>query len=96
MPSPNQTPEQAARDSIDKMLSQAGWVVQDNKKIDFSAGFGIAIREYQTDAGPADYVLFIGKQPVGVGRGQAGGLGPEDHHGRGSNPDVTLPPISSG
>ncbi len=66
MPSANQTPEQAARDSIDKMLSKAGWVVQDNKKIDFSAGFGIAVREYQTDAGPADYVLFIGKKPVGV------------------------------
>ena len=66
MPSANQTPEQAARDSIDKMLSQAGWVVQDKKKIDFNAGLGIAVREYQTDAGPADYVLFIGKKPVGV------------------------------
>ena len=62
----NQTPEQAARDIIDKMLSQAGWLVQDKKKIDFSAGFGIAVREYQTDVGPADYVLFIGKKPVGV------------------------------
>ena len=66
MPSANQTPEQAARNSIDEMLSQAGWVVQDNKKIDFSAGFGIAVREYQTDVGPADYVLFTGKNPVGV------------------------------
>ena len=62
----NQTPEQKARDSIDAMLEQAGWVVQDKKKIDFSAGLGIAIREYQTDAGPADYVLFIDKNPVGV------------------------------
>ena len=66
MPSANQTPEQAARDSIDRMLSQAGWVVQDNKNIDFSAGSGIAVREYQTDVGPADYVLFIDKQPLGV------------------------------
>ena len=62
----NQTPEQKARDSIDAMLEQAGWLVQDKKKIDFSAGLGIAIREYQTDAGPADYVLFIDKNPVGV------------------------------
>ena len=48
------------------MLSQAGWLVQDKKRIDFSAGSGIAIREYQTDVGPADYVLFIDKKPVGV------------------------------
>ena len=66
MPSANRTPEEAARDSIDEMLLQAGWVVQDNKKIDFSADFGIAVREYRTDAGPADYVLFIDKKPVGV------------------------------
>ena len=62
----NQTPEQKARDNIDKMLSQAGWVVQDKNKIDFSAGLGIAVREYQTDVGPADYVLFIDKKPVGA------------------------------
>ena len=62
----NQTPEQKARDNIDEMLGLAGWLVQDKKKIDFSASFGIAIREYQTDVGPADYVLFINKGPVGV------------------------------
>ena len=62
----NQTPEQAARDIIDKMLSHVGWVVQDKKKIDFSAGFGVAVREYQTDIGPVDYVLFIDKRPIGV------------------------------
>ena len=62
----NQTPEQKARDNIDEMLSQAGWVVQDKNKIDFSADLGIAVREYQTDVGPADYVLFVDKTPVGV------------------------------
>ena len=62
----NQTPEQAARDKIDTMLEQAGWKVQSKKKIDFSAGLGIAVREYQTDIGPADYVLFVDKKPVGV------------------------------
>ena len=66
MPSDNQTPEQAARDKIDKQLSHAGWIVQDNKKIDFSVGPGIAVREYQTDVGPADYVLFVDKKPSGV------------------------------
>ena len=66
MPTPNQTPEQAARDRIDEMLSQSGWIVQDNRKIDFSASPGVAVREYQTDVGPADYVLFVDKKPVGV------------------------------
>ncbi|MFD0928797.1 type I restriction-modification enzyme R subunit C-terminal domain-containing protein [Methylophilus glucosoxydans] len=62
----NQNPEQKARDQIDALLEQAGWIVQHNKKIDFSCGVGIAIREYLTDIGPADYVLFIDKKAVGV------------------------------
>ena len=66
MPKPNQTPEQAARDIIDGMLEQAGWKVQDKDEIDFGAGPGIAVREYQTDIGPADYVLFVNKIAVGV------------------------------
>ena len=66
MRSANQTPEQAARDKIDRMLFDSGWIVQDKTKIDFSARLGIAVREYQTDVGPVDYVLFVDKKPVGV------------------------------
>jgi len=62
----NQNPEQQARDHIDALLKQAGWVVQSAKKIDFNAGIGQAVREYQTDVGPADYVLFADKKAVGV------------------------------
>ena len=62
----NQTPEQKARDNIDAQLKLAGWVVQSAKKIDFNAGLGVAVREYQTDVGPADYVLFVDKKAVGV------------------------------
>ena len=75
MPNANQTPEQAAREVIDEKLSQAGWFVQDKKKIDFSAGLGITVREYQTDVGPADYVLFIDKKPVGVVEAKPEGWG---------------------
>lgn len=60
----NQTPEQLARDRIDAQLNAAGWVVQ--KKINFSAGLGVAVREYRTSVGPADYVLFVDGKPVGV------------------------------
>jgi len=66
MASANQNPEQIARDRIDELLKQAGWVVQPKNKINFSAGVGVAIREYQTDAGPADYVLFVEGKPIGV------------------------------
>lgn len=62
----NQNPEQIARDKIDALLAQAGWIVQSIKKFDPNAGLGIAVREYQTDVGPADYVLFIDKKAVGV------------------------------
>ncbi len=27
---------------------------------------GVAVREYPTDIGPADYVLFVDKKPVGI------------------------------
>ncbi len=66
MPSANQTPEQAAREKIDERLSYAGWIVQDKTRIDFNAGLGVAVREYQTDVGPADYALFVDKKPVGI------------------------------
>ncbi len=62
----NQNPEQKARDNIDALLKQAGWVVQSAKKIDLNTGLGQAVREYQTDVGPADYVLFVDKKAVGV------------------------------
>ncbi|MBN1647968.1 MAG: DEAD/DEAH box helicase family protein [Spirochaetales bacterium] len=62
----NQNPEQIARDKIDRILSLAGWIIQSKDEIDLSAGKGVAIREYQTDAGPADYVLFVDRKPVGV------------------------------
>ncbi len=65
-PMHNQTPEQIARDKIDRMLVSAGWVVQSKNKVDLSTATGVAVREYQTDIGPADYVLFVDRKPVGV------------------------------
>jgi len=61
----NQTPEQIARDEIDKQLAACGWVVQDKMKINLATSLGVAVREYMTDVGPADYILFVDKKPVG-------------------------------
>lgn len=60
------TPEIKARQQIDEKLGQAGWIIQDVKRLDLSAGIGIAVREYPTDTGPADYVLFINRTACGV------------------------------
>lgn len=63
---PNQNPEQIARDLIDKSLLESGWIIQKMSNLNFRAGLGIAVREYQTEVGPADYVLFVDQKPVGV------------------------------
>lgn len=61
---PNQNPEQKARDNIDRQLIACGWIIQDKKKINLSAGIGVAIKESHTDVGPADYILFAEKNMV--------------------------------
>jgi len=71
----NQNPEQKARDRIDFQLEQAGWIIQDLKKVNVNAGPGIAVREYQTDVGPVDYLLFVGGKPCGVVEAKRAGEG---------------------
>jgi type I restriction enzyme, R subunit len=39
----NQNPEQKARDNIDKLLLQAGWVIQNKNQINLDAGIGQAV-----------------------------------------------------
>ena len=60
------TPEAKARETIDHKLAKAGWVVQDLKQLNLAAAVGVAVREYPTDSGPADYVLFVNRHAVGV------------------------------
>jgi type I restriction enzyme R subunit len=60
------TPEGKARQQIDQKLASAGWVVQDMKDLNLGAASGVAVREYPTDTGPADYLLFVDRNPVGV------------------------------
>jgi type I restriction enzyme R subunit len=62
----NQNPEQIARDDIDKQLIACGWIIQKKKQINLSAGLGVAVTEYQTQIGPADYILFVEGKPIGV------------------------------
>ena len=59
-------PEQKARMDIDEQLVACGWVVQDYRNAAIAAAQGVAVREVPTTAGPADYVLFVDRQAVGV------------------------------
>jgi type I restriction enzyme R subunit len=62
----NQNPEQQARDVIDRQLLACGWVIQNKNQINLAAGIGVAVREYSTEVGPADYVLFVNRNPLGI------------------------------
>lgn len=71
----NQNPEQIARDRIDKMLELSGWLVQSKDKVNLSAGIGVAVREVNTESGPADYILFVNAKAVGIVEAKAEDLG---------------------
>ena len=60
------SPEEKARLETDRKLELAGYVIQDMKEFDPTASLGVAVREYPTNNGEADYVLFIDRTPVGV------------------------------
>jgi type I restriction enzyme R subunit len=59
-------PEEKARQEIDILLEQAGWVVQDYYEVNLQASLGIAVREFPLKLGYADYLLFADGKPVAV------------------------------
>lgn len=66
MPTPNQHAEQVARDKIDAQLRASGWAAKDKTSFNPNDGEGRVIREYTTDTGPADYVLFVDRKAVAM------------------------------
>lgn len=60
------TPEEKARQIIDKKLEQSGWTLQDMNALNPVAAPGVAVREFPTSTGPVDYALFVDGIPVGV------------------------------
>lgn len=61
-----ETPEQRARQQIDAQLIACGWVIQDYKQFNPSAGSGIALREVPLKSGTCDYLLIVDRKAVGV------------------------------
>src|ERR1700751_6044336 len=60
------TPEERARQQIDLLLQQSGWIVQDRSQNNLSAGPPVAICEAVLKTGEADYLLFAGGKANGT------------------------------
>ncbi len=73
--------EAQVRRIIDRMLADAGWVVQDRAATNVHASLGVAVREVPMKTGRADYLLYVGAKLVGVIEAKREGvsLGAVDH-----------------
>src|SRR5882724_7953566 len=61
------SPEELAREKIDVLLQQCGWILQNRSTINLSASRGIAIREaLLKDRDEVDYLLFADKKAIGT------------------------------
>lgn len=47
------------------MLRAAGWEVHDYRSMNIRAARGVAVREFPTATGPADYLLYVDRKAVG-------------------------------
>jgi type I restriction enzyme, R subunit len=61
-------PEAKAREKIDALLAQAGWLVQDRADMNLTASDGIAVREFKLEKGHGfvDYLFFVDGNALGV------------------------------
>jgi type I restriction enzyme R subunit len=60
------TPEEKARQEIDRQLAACGWIVQDHKAMNIMAGPGVAVREFPLKTGYADYLLYVDGKVAGI------------------------------
>ncbi|MGW0059081.1 DEAD/DEAH box helicase family protein [Streptosporangium sandarakinum] len=63
---PEPLTEAQARREIDRMLREAGWIVQDLAQLNPLAGTGVAVREFVFTHGRSDYALYVDGMLVGV------------------------------
>jgi type I restriction enzyme, R subunit len=61
------TPEDKARDNIDRLLAKAGWAVRDQNDANILAYRGVAIRNFTLKPGHgfADYLLYVDGRAAG-------------------------------
>jgi type I restriction enzyme, R subunit len=80
------TPEELARQNIDKLLTDCGWIIQKRSEINLSRGRGIAITEGLLKGGDeADYLLFVDGKAIGTVEAKPEGftlIGVEEQSGK--------------
>ena len=80
------SPEELARENIDKLLTACGWEVQDRKSINLAAAQGVAIREaLLKDRDEVDYLLFVDGKALGTVEAKPEGhtlIGVEEQSGK--------------
>src|SRR6266487_3974673 len=68
-------PEKLAREKIDALLMQCGWVLPNCSTINLSASRGVAIREaLLKDRDEADYLLFVDGKAIGTAEAKPEGF----------------------
>ncbi|MEE6259298.1 DEAD/DEAH box helicase family protein [Plantactinospora sonchi] len=58
--------EPQLRVELDRQLTEAGWLVQQENRTNLSAALGVAVRRPDTTAGRTDYLLHVDGRLVGV------------------------------
>ncbi|MBI2059419.1 MAG: DEAD/DEAH box helicase family protein [Nitrospirae bacterium] len=60
------TPEDKARTTIDSLLDQCGWVVQEKAAANLAASRGVALCNLSMKTGEPDYTLFVDGKAIGT------------------------------
>src|SRR5437016_4460092 len=80
------TPEELAREKIDKLLTDCGWTIQNRRTINFSVARGVAIREALLKGrDEVDYLLFVDGKAIGTVEAKPEGhtlIGVEEQSGK--------------
>jgi type I restriction enzyme R subunit len=62
-----QSPEDVAREKIDKLLAECGWTIQNRSTINLFAARGVALREaLLKERDEVDYLLFVDGKAIGT------------------------------
>jgi type I site-specific restriction endonuclease len=81
-----QSPKELAREKIDALLTQCGWIIQNRSTINFSASRGVTVREaLLKDRDEVDYLLFVDGKAIGTVEAKPEGhtlIGVEEQSGK--------------
>src|SRR5438093_5701150 len=80
------SPEQLAREKIDKLLTECDWEIQNRSTINLSASHGVALREALLKGrDEVDYLLFVDGKAIGTAEAKPEGhtlIGVEEQSGK--------------